>query len=334
MSEATAPRAVVVAGGWSNAGTALSIVLGQPALWVLGSLAFLGRGGIILLSVPIWTLPTPVGLTTTLGPDAFDRGGLSARFLGAVGVPLLLALLLAIALGLIVSAVVEVISYERFLADPESVELRGGRERSSISRRQRVRLVLDLTLLQAALLVPLGVGVAAVIARMVAVVRLEQFLPSSLQLPLVVRVVAGAAAPLSVLLVTLVVCELLYASTSRELLAARFDTRRPSAASTDHTDTSASLGTVAVGVARTVATGTAAWSVTLPVLAASIWAITVAWNGVRDSFLGPGVLDDPGSMMEAGVVALLFVSLWTVVLLLIGFSTALRGALWTTRSLS
>ncbi|MDQ3937451.1 MAG: hypothetical protein M3253_02080, partial [Chloroflexota bacterium] len=71
----TAPRA-----SWRSAlGSALAVVAGQPSLWLLGALGFAGRGGVLLLAIPMLVLPTPIELRILVGSN-LGSGGFSPGF--------------------------------------------------------------------------------------------------------------------------------------------------------------------------------------------------------------------------------------------------------------
>ena len=59
--------------------TALLVTLARPSTWVLALAAFLVRGGILVLCLPIVILPTPVGIANLVGPTLVDVvfGGMS-----------------------------------------------------------------------------------------------------------------------------------------------------------------------------------------------------------------------------------------------------------------
>ena len=75
--------------------TSLLATLAHPATWPLALAGFLLRGGIIAFLIPIFVLPTPVGLANLTGPTVVDivLGGLSLGLLAllAIGVGALLA---------------------------------------------------------------------------------------------------------------------------------------------------------------------------------------------------------------------------------------------------
>src|SRR3972149_6684624 len=103
-------------------GAALSVVVAEPSLWLLGSAGFLVRGGLVLLALPIVTLPSPVGITTLLGPAVVNTGRLEGPLLAAVAAGLLLVAGLCLA-GLFAAAWIDAALFERFVADPHTARL-------------------------------------------------------------------------------------------------------------------------------------------------------------------------------------------------------------------
>ena len=66
---------------------ALLVTLATPATWPLALGAFLLRGGIVLVVLPIVVLPTPVGLANVLGPvvTAIALGSVTGQMIAAGG---------------------------------------------------------------------------------------------------------------------------------------------------------------------------------------------------------------------------------------------------------
>ncbi len=67
--------------------SALLATLAEPATWALALAAFLIRGGIILVALPVVVLPTPVGIGNVVAPvlNTIAFGQVSmATVLGAV----------------------------------------------------------------------------------------------------------------------------------------------------------------------------------------------------------------------------------------------------------
>ncbi len=84
-------------------GSALLAVLVHPRWWLLALAAFLSRGGLLLLLLPVIPLPTTAALANALGPTlvGFVFGGPSVAFLLLIG-----ALVLAIAAWLLSSGLI------------------------------------------------------------------------------------------------------------------------------------------------------------------------------------------------------------------------------------
>jgi hypothetical protein len=53
---------------------ALEAAVSDPGAWPIGILGFLVRGGVVVLALPILTLPSPVGVGTILGPAVISTG--------------------------------------------------------------------------------------------------------------------------------------------------------------------------------------------------------------------------------------------------------------------
>lgn len=81
---------------------ALFAALGRPAWWSMALAAFLARGGILVLLLPIVTLPTPAAIATALSPtiNALAFGGLTLEVVLAILGLVLVALAVLGAAGL------------------------------------------------------------------------------------------------------------------------------------------------------------------------------------------------------------------------------------------
>jgi hypothetical protein len=288
-------------------GTAVLTVLARPRLWALGLAGFLARGGIVLLVLPILTLPSVVGVTTFVGPTAITAAGLSARFvaLAAVAVPILATWLVA---GTLVGAAVDVALVREALrpdgatgwpgADPD----RG--DRGLLRRLLAVRLIT---------LVPLGLALAWGVARLVEVGYRELILPGDLARPFVLRVLAGAPEVVLALLVAWLVGEVVGAVAVRLAIvegrsagpalrgALRSIARRPLAP----------LGILGATLGGSIV-----------VVAPPVAAATIAWQAVRTSFLGSA--EPASALLAVGV----FVAAWLGGLVLAGIAAAWRSVAW------
>jgi hypothetical protein len=296
---------------------ALATVLGDPVLWVLGTAGFLVRGGLIVVSLPVISVPTPVEVTTILGAEAFTAAGLGDH------VRLLIAVAFAVAaaafiLGAVLSSWSELLAFERVACDPEAIGERRGPTRR-LSRLARLATVFDLAAVRALALFP---AAAVLLLNTDAVGRVgmqEYLVPSDVHTPFVLRVAWGLREPLLVAGALAMVGDLIAAVVIRRVLAGRFrlaDDGRP-------------LGAVRRAIGAVV-TGVLAWLATLVGLVLAGATVTVAWAAVRDQFLA----GEAGPSLGAAVlVTLAFVVLWFAAVLSLGLTAAVRGALWDLRVL-
>ena len=319
----------------TSVATALAVVLSDPALWLLGAAGFLVRGGWLLLVLPIWSLPSPVAITTLLGADALGTGRLTPQLLGLIA-----AALAAFGATLVASAAaaaaVEVAAFEHFVCDPETLELRRGREARQLPGGERSRLIVRLVALSGLLLLPAGAALVATALRMIEAVYQEFLLPGSLDVPLALRIVASSLAPLFVLVLCLLGAEVLWSVMSRQLMAARVDPGSSLGAQHDtaYGPLRGAPRTLLRQPLRSAATALLAWLATLCLVLPAVGAVLVGWAAVRSAFLGSGALRDPQAAAAAGLVSVLFVALWCGALLLAGLASAFRAALWSAESIA
>jgi hypothetical protein len=297
--------------------TALATVLGDPVLWVLGTAGFLVRGGLMVVALPVISVPTPVEVTTILGADAFTAAGLGdhVRLLIAVSFAVAAA---AFILGAFLSSWSELLAFERVGSDPEAIDERR-RPTRRLSRPARLATVLDLAAVRALALFP---AAAVLLLHTDAVGRVgmqEYLVPSDVHTPFVLRVAWGLREPLLVAGALAVVGDLVAAVVIRRVLAGRLriggDGRRRG------------LAEVAVG---TTVTGVLSWLATIVGLVLAGAIVSVAWAAVRDQFLAG---EGGPSLVGAVLVTLAFVVLWLAAVLLLGLTAAVRGALWDLRVL-
>lgn len=296
----------------------MRLVVADPSLWLLGTLGFIARGGILVLALPMWNLPEPVELSTFLSPDlvAAPTPGLLELLVAVVALISAVVLLLA----LVVGAVADVACFERVAG-----ALRGWRSpERGLERPRAWRLRAELVGLSGLLLLPAGVALVAAVARIADVAHAEVLNPSSLRDPLVLRVVAGALPSLLLLAAALVVGEAVISVASRRALArglgfgmrARADSHR-----------ARRFGLV-------VATALAAWGVTLALLVPVVALIAGAWRVLEASYLSGTTLGDPRESLVAVLLTVAFVALWLAALVAAGLASAVRSALWTIRYLA
>jgi hypothetical protein len=319
--------------GWvGSLGIAAAVVFGDPRLWLVGAAAFLLRGGWLLLALPIWVLPSPVAVSSLLGPDAVGPAGPSLRAV-TVALAVALGLLLMAAAAVVGGALADLVSVERFVEDPETAAIRSDRTGRQLATRQRLHLALEAAGIQATMLLPAAIVFVYLVVGLVDAVTLEFFVPGSLAVPLAIRVASAVAGPLALLAALVVAGDLLATIISRRLMARRLGILRAEPGLT-------APGPIASGLAQLVrhpgsmlATAGLAWLITIALLAPALGAVVVAWGGARAMFLAQPRQADPGFTAGWAIVVVLFVALWCAALLLAGVASAARAALWSAEAL-
>jgi hypothetical protein len=78
---------------------------------------------------------------------------------------------------------------------------------------------------------------------------------------------------------------------------------------------------------RTTAATATAWVATLATVVPVLCAVVIAWGGVRDVLLTPG-LDDAARIAASAIALVVFGAIWFTGLVLVGVGSALRTAIW------
>jgi len=304
---------------------ALLVTLASPATWPLALAAFLLRGGLLVVALPILVLPTPVGIGNILAPTltGFVFGGVSPSFLILVATIALVAVAWVVAGGLL-AAILEaeaariVVAHEE-VAPPDGIrahQLAADTLPDTLTPRvARRRLEAGRVFVARALAhLPLGVALAWGTVRFVAVTYHELTNPGDVATPLVWRVLLASPEVVAAIVLTWMVGQALGAMAARRVVLARGGIvralrdstltllRRPLVVLADFW-----LPTLALGLA----------------LAPSAVAAASAGDLVREAMNTP---DDP---LEILLAVLLFVSLWMVGLAVTSVICAWRAAVWT-----
>lgn len=311
---------------------ALAVVLGQPSLWLMGSLAFALRGGLFLLLASVVVLPTPIELRILLGAN-LGSSGLAPEFLTLL-VAIGAGLVLLVVLGLALVAQLELSAFERLVGDPEAAQGLQGREPGPPTVTQRRALWASL----------FGVQLLAVAALVVAAIPLlsgaigltyQEIIRPSVGGTIYVRVLNGLREPLLILLAGLVLVEMVSALATRRLLVRGFGLGGARLPQTALGAPLAVLQAVISGLLRplrrpigTLATLVLVWSASLALLVPLSWGLTTAWSSVRAAYLSSAAGRDEGSLASLAVVTLALAALWLAGVALGGFVSALRAALW------
>ena len=317
-----APRAAP----WPRAmAAATRLAAGRPRLWAFALLAFLARGGLVALVIPMLVLPSFVGLSNTVGPTSVTAAGPTPRLVALVAAWLGIALASIVA-GTLVAAAAEVALHHatvmpaaggttdrrvafpsRWVAavSPPRDEAGSPPPRGAVRRVAVARLVL---------LAPVALALAAAVPGWVQVAYRELLLPTDLALPLPFRVIAGA--PISALVV---VVAWLLAEVIGGLAARRIALGGSSIAGA----LGAAAGDVARAPASILLTLALAIGGTFPFLVPAVVVVGVAWDRARvalvDATDGVGVI----------IATLILVAAWAACLGVAGVTSAWRSALWT-----
>jgi hypothetical protein len=292
---------------------ALLATLAAPATWPLALGAFLLRGGILLVALPIVVLPTTVGLGTALAPALMPVvfGSVSAEFVVAVGAIVVGVLAWLVGGGWLAATLeaeaARIVARDEDLAlvreTPGSAGQRSGGD--AAARILAVRLLAS---------VPLAIALALGSVRLVNVAYRELTSPLDVVTPVVLRVVVGAPEAVIGLVLTWMVAEIVGA------LAARRITLASSGVLVALRDA------IATCLREPIATLVGFWLPTVAlalVLAPSSLAAASAFGGMAAIL---GERPDPLRLLVSVVVS---VALWGIGLVLTSVTCAWRGAVWT-----
>lgn len=272
----------------------------RPRAWLLALAGFLGRGGVLVLGLPLLVLPTPTGISNALG------GPLSSAVFGAPSRELLL---LVVGAGLGAVALLVGGALLGAWAERAGVALALGRSfLPGAPGTGRVALVRLLGL------VPVAVALAASGPGLAGAVYRELILPDELATPIVLRVLADVPGQVALVAGAWLLGDAAAALGVRRLL---LDGRRvPSAWLLGWAD-------LVRHPVRVLVAGVAGWAVALPLLLAGLAAASGAWVRLREAMLAAA---DPGAIL-AGLLAL--PAAWLGTLVLAGIAAAFRNAAWT-----
>jgi hypothetical protein len=311
----------------TRAGTlraALLATVETPTTWPLALGAFLIRGGIILLAVPILVLPTPVGLGDVLSP------ALSSIAFGSVPIELVVTTG-AIGLGLVtwllaggwIAAVFEVETVRIVAGDgtiatdrapAESAAAPAVRPSTTGESRRRDRLATRILVARLVAFIPLGIALALGSVRLVFVTYEELTSPLDVGTPLVMRVLRDSPEVVILVVLTWMVGEIVGGLAARRIVLAGAGAggalRDAVVACLRHPLTTVvrfSLPTLVLGL----------------VLAVSAMAAAAAWGTAAVA------LDERSDPLPILVAVVIFVGLWIGGLLAVSVVCAWRAAVWT-----
>ncbi len=295
---------------------AVAVAVRRPRLWAYALVAFLARGGVVVLALPIVVLPTFIGIANVVGPASVSAAGPSPRLVGLI-VAAVAAVATLVVVGTLVAAAAETALHRATVtpdadapsrsdrSDPSLAVAPPGATRRAVARVAALRLLLLVTVAAVTVVaVPAWIGVA----------YRELTLPSDVAAPLVLRVVVGAPAASVAVLLAWLATEVVGGFATRR--AVLFGASVPRALAGGAVDPlRAPVGTLlTVAVALVLSVG---------LLLPAVWAVAAAWDAARRALVGE---IDP---ISALVVALALAAAWTVALLLAGIAAAARATLAT-----
>ncbi len=293
----------------------LLVTLARPATWPLALAAFLVRGGIVLLVLPIVVLPTPVGIGDVVGPPltAIALGGMPPEAIvgGVVGLVLVLAWLfgagwLAAALEAEGARIVATDEDVAAIASPGSdAPLVAGARGRTAARILAARLIAD---------IPLLLVLAWGSVRLVRVTYAELTSPVDVSTPIILRVLSATPEVVAAIALAWMAGEMVGAVAGRRIVVAGDGVGR------------ALVGAVGTCLRHPLATLVRFWLPTLVLVVVVLPSAIAAGSAWSAAAAALEVMDDP---LRALIAVVALVVLWAVGLLLASVVCAWRAAVWT-----
>jgi hypothetical protein len=296
--------------GWrSLVGHALAAPVEQPSLWLLGTLSFILRGGIVVMLLPILVLPTQVEVRLMLG-GSLGTTGFTPSFWTILGAATIFSTGLVMAV-LYALAQIEIAAFDRLNRDPDFDTDTPARDPGA---RVRDLFVIDSLTLIALLLA--AVPLAAALGQ----VSFQEVLNPSSSASIFDRIVSQLTAPLVLVAVAFPLIDSISATWVRGLLEGRKSVG------------SAFVGSVGAIVRRPVwfiANTLVAWAGLGLAVAATYWALSVGWQATRATFLATTSISDMLSSIAPFLVSALLAGVFVCGLAICGYVAGFRNALWT-----
>jgi hypothetical protein len=293
--------------------SALLTTLATPATWPMAMAGFLLRGGLLVVTLPIVVLPSPVGIGNLLAPTLMTVvfSGISVQVVLLVG---LLSVVIAgwVVLGGLLAAVLEA-EAARMVAGDDALSMdarrRGRPPDGALDRGVAARI------LAARLVAHVPTGLAAILgsARLVTLAYRELTSPFDVATPIAVRVIRAAPEVVVAIVVTWMAGEIVGGMAARRIAL-------------DGAGVSRSLRTAVLdSVRHPVAVLLDFWvplAVLIVVAIPSAIAASATWGLVRVG------MRSPGEAAAATLAVVLFVAIWMVGLVLLAVTVAWRAAVW------
>jgi len=276
---------------------ALASAWGHRALWLFGAAAFMLRGGIFVLLVPLIIVPTPVEIRLVIGGGLGTGGFTPELVIGILAFAILMTLLLMLVLyGL---SWLELWSFQRARVGPLAAN---PAERKVVGRVFSIQAGALSVLALAA--IPLAIGA-------INVAYTELLAPTGTG-PLYDRIVAGVQGQLILMAAAIAMVEAVSAIRTRRVFRQEFGIVAPS-----------------VGRRWRPVVALLGWVVTLAALVPTIWALNLTAGFAKQTLAG----FEPPDIASVLLAVLGLAIAWAAAVVLTGFSSALRGALWTVQEL-
>jgi hypothetical protein len=281
---------------------ALLATLRTPATWPLALAAFLVRGGLVLVVVPIVVVPTPVGFANVFAP------ALGSIAFGSISTGLVLA---SVAVAL---AVVAWIVLGGWLAAALEAEAAWMIAAGAVRPAGTTRVAARILVVRLVAFIPLAIALAVATVRVVLVTYHELTNPLDTSTPIVLRVLRATPEVIVAVVVAWSIGEMVGAIAARRI------------ALVGDGAGSALRGALATSLRHAISSLVHFWLPTAVLVAIVIpWGMGTAWAwSAVDSALA-GTPDLPAILAVVGTL----VVLWLGGLVLIALVSAWRGAIWT-----
>ncbi len=308
--------------------TAGAVVIADPVLWLLGIVGFAARGGLVLLVLPVLTIPSPV-LLSIIFRDELGTSGTTSSFdamaLAAAAITGLLALL-----AIMLSAWAEFHAFERAVAKPRTDALRLGRPPRDLAPRDRNSLLLWVAAIEACGLIPLLLMALLFVDRLGGVVATELERPSDLGTPLLARVAQDTAPAIGVMLFVVALTQVPVSLASRRLMAARMGLLPdgPGESTESRLAIRGALRLVRQPL-RELGVALVSWMTALVAIVVAIGGLMFTWSATRQGLLSLSRPPDLGVLLGACFTACLLSGAWLAAFCLCGIASAFRSSLWT-----
>lgn len=316
---------------------AVTSVVADPGLWLLGAVSFFVRGGALVILLPILWVPSPVLMSVFLAPF-ITTSGISPDVV-PVAVSAAIAVIVAAVAAVVLAGYVQLAAFERIAGRNETDALRFGHQPRTLHNGERLGIVVRLAVIQLLGLVPALLLLPTIGQHIGDAGLAELQLPTSTDTPLVIAILQRVQSDLLLLGFVIVVMDLLVALGGHQLIAARLGLADPRGSGKPTGDLRAigsGLGRLIRQPVRTALLFVLAWLVTVGAVAVAIGATVIAWGALRELLFQP-TSAAPASAEIAFIAELFalaaFGAIWIASITLAGFASSLRGALWTTNAL-